>query len=85
MSSMAKQTQQRANLLQGTLDMRMLRTLLYGPSHGHQIGKHIQRNTNDFLQMQLGSLSLHRLSEEGELFPSERRLLIAIGNSNTTD
>jgi hypothetical protein len=48
MSSMAKETQQRANLLQGTLDMLILRTLLYGPAHGHQIGKHIQRTTNDF-------------------------------------
>jgi PadR family transcriptional regulator PadR len=67
MSSMAKQTPQRANLLQGTLDMLILRTLLYGPAHGHQIGKHIQRTTNDFLQMQHGSLypALHRLEQRG--------------------
>ncbi|HXO35357.1 MAG TPA: PadR family transcriptional regulator [Candidatus Acidoferrales bacterium] len=60
---MAKQTPERANLLQGTLDMLILRTLLYGPAHGHLIGKHIQRTTNDFLQMQHGSLypALHRL------------------------
>jgi PadR family transcriptional regulator, regulatory protein PadR len=45
---MTKQMQQRAKLLQGTLDMLILRTLLYGPAHGHQIGKHIQRTTNDF-------------------------------------
>jgi hypothetical protein len=50
MSSMGKSTPQRANLLQGTLDMLILRTLLYGAAHGHQIGKHIQRTTNDFLQ-----------------------------------
>ena len=37
------------DLLQGTLDMLVLRTLQYGPAHGHQIGKHIQRTTNDFL------------------------------------
>jgi hypothetical protein len=63
MSSMAKQTQERTGLLQGTLDMPILRTLLYGPAHGHQIGKHIHRTTNDFLQMQHGSLypALHRL------------------------
>src|SRR5271169_2191511 len=63
MSSMTKQTPERANLLQGTLDMLILRTLLYGPAHGHQIGKHIQRTTNDFLQMQHCSLypALHRL------------------------
>ena len=67
MSSIAKQTQQRANLLQGTLDMLILRTLLYGPAHGHQIGKHIQRTTNDYLQMQHGSLypALHRLQRRG--------------------
>ena len=53
---MARQIQQRSNLLQGTLDMLILRTLLYGPAHGHQIGKHIQRTTNDFLQTQHGSL-----------------------------
>ena len=45
----------------------ILRTLLYGPAHGHQIGKHIQRTTNDFLQMQHGSLypALHRLEKRG--------------------
>ena len=54
---------QRTAVLQGTLDMLILRTLLYGAAHGHQIGKHIQRTTNDFLQMQHGSLypALHRL------------------------
>jgi transcriptional regulator len=64
---MAKQKPPRADLLQGTLDMLILRTLLYGPSHGHQIGKHIQRTTNDFLQMQHGSLypALHRLEKRG--------------------
>ena len=63
--SMANPKQQRAGLLQGTLDMLILRTLLYGPAHGHQIGKHIQRTTNDFLQMQHGSLypALHRLEK----------------------
>jgi PadR family transcriptional regulator, regulatory protein PadR len=66
-SSMPDQAQQRGNLLQGTLDMLILRTLLYGPAHGHQIGKHIQRTTNDFLQMQHGSLypALHRLERRG--------------------
>jgi PadR family transcriptional regulator, regulatory protein PadR len=68
LSSMAKQAQPpRTGLLQGTLDMLILRTLLYGPAHGHEIGKHIQRTTNDFLQMQHGSLypALHRLEERG--------------------
>jgi PadR family transcriptional regulator PadR len=64
---MAKKSQERTGLLQGTLDMLILRTLLYGPAHGHHIGKHIQRTTNDFLQMQHGSLypALHRLEERG--------------------
>lgn len=67
MSSMEKRIQKRADILQGTLDMLILRTLLYGPAHGHQIGKHIQRTTNDFLQMQHGSLypALHRLERKG--------------------
>jgi len=64
---MEKESQKRADVLQGTLDMLILRTLLYGPAHGHQIGKHIQRTTNDFLQMQHGSLypALHRLERKG--------------------
>lgn len=64
---MDKKKEQHASLLQGTLDMLILRTLLYGPSHGRQIGKHIQRTTNDYLQMQHGSLypALHRLERKG--------------------
>ncbi len=64
---MARQTQQRVGLPQGTLDMLILRTLLYGPAHGHQIGKLIQRTTNEFLQMHRGSSypALHRLEEKG--------------------
>jgi transcriptional regulator len=67
-ASMAKkQVQQRANLLQGTLDMLVLRTLLHRPTHSHQIGKAIQRSTNDFLEMQHGSLypALHCSEERG--------------------
>src|ERR1700685_2865277 len=64
---MAKHAQQRVGLLQGTLDMIILKTLLFGPAHGHQIGKHIQRTTNEFLQVQRGSLYpvLHRLERRG--------------------
>jgi len=67
MSSIAKQKPERIELLQGTLDMLILRTLLFGPSHGHQIGKHIQRTTDDLLQIQHGSLypALHRLERKG--------------------
>lgn len=64
---MDKNTQPRASLLQGTLDMLILRTLLYGPAHGREVGKHIQRTTNELLQMQHGSLypALHRLEKRG--------------------
>ena len=64
---MGNQAQQKNGILQGTLDMLILRTLLFGPAHGHQIGKHIQRTTNEFLQMQHGSLypALHRLEKRG--------------------
>jgi transcriptional regulator len=56
-------------LLQGTLDMLILRTLLFGPAHGHQIAKHIQRTTDDLLQVEHGSLypALHRLERKGWL------------------
>ncbi len=64
---MAPEKQQHANLLLGKLDMLILRTLLYGPAHGHQIGKDIQRSTGDFVQMQHGWLypALHRLERKG--------------------
>jgi len=57
----------RSALLQGTLDMLILRTLLFGPAHGHGIAKHIQRTTEDFLKPEHGSLypALHRLMERG--------------------
>jgi len=60
---MAKESQRRIELLQGTLDMLILRTLLFGPAHGHQIAKHIQSTTEDVLQVEHGSLypALHRL------------------------
>src|SRR5215470_4274109 len=58
---------EKIELLQGTLDMLILRTLLFGPAHGHQIAKHIQRTTEDVLQVEHGSLypALHRLERKG--------------------
>jgi PadR family transcriptional regulator, regulatory protein PadR len=60
-------TSHRTELLQGTLDMLILRTLLFGPAHGHQIAKHIQRTTVDVLQVEHGSLypALHRMERKG--------------------
>jgi PadR family transcriptional regulator PadR len=50
-------------VVQGTLDLLILRTLLFGPLHGHGIAKHIQRTSEAVLQVEHGSLypALHRL------------------------
>lgn len=57
----------RSGLLQGTLDLLILRTLLFGPIHGHGIAKHIQRTSEDALLVDHGSLypALHRLEKSG--------------------
>jgi len=57
----------RVDLLQGTLDLLILRTLLTGPAHGHAIAKHIQRTSEELLQVETGSLypALHRLEAKG--------------------
>src|SRR4029434_4452118 len=53
----------RVDLLRGTLDLLILRTLLPCPSHGHAIAKHIQRTSEELLQVETGSLypALYRL------------------------
>jgi transcriptional regulator len=65
--SMPERQRDRIELLQGTLDMLILRTLLFGAAHGHQIAKHIQKTTDDLLQIEHGSLypALHRLERKG--------------------
>src|SRR5437667_11410509 len=62
----------RMELLQGTLDLLILRTLLAGPAHGHAIAKHIQRTSEDLLQVEIGSLypALHRLEAKAWIAPS---------------
>ena len=59
--------QARVELLQGTLDVLILRTLLGDPKHGHAIAKHIQRTSEELLQIETGSLypALHRLEAKG--------------------
>jgi len=57
----------RPELLQGTLDLLILRTLLPGRDHGHAIARHIRRTSEDLLQVESGSLypALHRLEAKG--------------------
>ena len=54
-------------LVQGTLELLILRTLLFGPLHGHGIAKHVQRTSDDVLLVEHGSLypALHRLEKSG--------------------
>jgi transcriptional regulator len=61
--------QNRIELLQGTLDMLILRTLQWGPQHGHGIGQVIRANSGELLHVETGSLypALHRLERQGWL------------------
>ena len=62
-----KEQNERVELLQGTLDLLILRTLLLGPTHGHAIAKAIEFRSEDVLQVEQGSLypALHRLIKRG--------------------
>ena len=57
----------RGDILQGTLDMLVLRTLLFGPAHGHAVAHAIEQSSDDVLQVEHGSLypALYRLEEKG--------------------
>jgi PadR family transcriptional regulator len=58
---------QKAELLQGTLDMLILQTLQWGHQHGHGIGQAIRSRSGELLQIEAGSLypALHRLERQG--------------------
>src|SRR5262249_35394529 len=69
-TAMAKHSEdQRLELLQGTLDMLILRTLQWGPQHGHGIGQAIRSQSDELLKAETGSLypALHRLVKRGWL------------------
>jgi len=63
----ANNTHNDIELLQGTLDLLILRTLRPGPQHGHAIAKAIERGSDDVLEVEQGSLypALHRLIKRG--------------------
>jgi transcriptional regulator len=62
-----RESPMQSEMLQGTLDMLVLQTLLLGPAHGHVIAHAIERDSDDFLQIEHGSLypALHRLENRG--------------------
>lgn len=64
---MRKKNETNAEMLKGTLDMMVLRTLVTGDAHGHTIAKVIERNSEDVLEVEQGSLypALHRLQDRG--------------------
>ena len=68
-----KEQRQRIELLQGTLDLLILRTLMPGPAHGHAIAKAIEFKSDEVLQVEQGSLypALHRLIKRGWISAEE--------------
>ena len=70
---MSSEEKERLELLQGTLDLLILRTLLLGPAHGHAIAKAIEFKSDEVLQVEQGSLypALHRLIKRGWISAEE--------------
>ena len=62
-----KRPPEAGDILQGTLDMLILGTLVMGPAHGHTIAQAIERTSENALQVEQGSLypALHRLEDRG--------------------
>jgi PadR family transcriptional regulator len=70
-----KEQRERVDLLQGTLDLLILRTLQTGPTHGQAIAKAIEFSSDDVLQVEQGSLypALHRLIKRGWISAEQGR------------
>src|ERR1700723_478041 len=68
-----KEQRERIGLLQGTLDLLILQTLVLGPTHGHAIAKAIEFKSDEVLQVEQGSLypALHRLIRRGWISAEE--------------
>src|ERR1700729_2338523 len=68
-----KEQNERVELLQGTLDLLILQTLVLGPTHGHAIAKAIEFKSDEVLQVEQGSLypALHRLIKRGWISAEE--------------
>jgi transcriptional regulator len=66
-SALVKKNEPNGEMLKGTLDMMVLRTLVTGDAHGHTIAKIIERSSEDVLEVEQGSLypALHRLEDRG--------------------
>jgi PadR family transcriptional regulator, regulatory protein PadR len=66
-SALVKKNEPNGEMLKGTLDMMVLRTLVTGDAHGHIIAKIIERSSEDVLEVEQGSLypALHRLEDRG--------------------
>jgi transcriptional regulator len=64
---MGNKNHESSEMLKGTLDMMVLRTLIHGGAHGHTIAKVIERSSEDVLEVEQGSLypALHRLEDRG--------------------
>ena len=73
---MPPKSAEKVELLQGTLDMLVLRALLLGPLHGHAIATHIERTSDDVLRVDHGSLypALHRLKKKGWIVANWERM-----------
>jgi DNA-binding PadR family transcriptional regulator len=82
---MAEKDKTDGEMLKGTLDMMILRTLVTGDAHGHTVAKVIERTSEDVLEVEQGSLypARHRLEDRGWVPPSGARARTIAKQSST--